>query len=258
MKTRKLLSALLAASVIFSTMTFTVSAARNDISIGSSAYDTLEEAIAAAQDGDTIDLNNSTVEPSGAINNIADKSITITNGVIDLSDVVASGTYLFKITGSSSVVTFSEISFEGDDYNSKNGIIYAGGGAEVVIDYCGFDLDTEKSTSGGVFKGESKDTATFTLTESNLELSKVASVISDATVKIDSSSITASGSTSSTAKQAAFNDVYGIISSGSYIKASGFYYGIKNNEDLAIIVDESTLLLSSNTYDIYSNIKYTF
>ena len=170
MKTRKLLSALLAASVIFSTMTFTVSAARNDISIGSSAYDTLEEAIAAAQDGDTIDLNNSTVEPSGAINNIADKSITITNGVIDLSDVVASGTYLFKITGSSSVVTFSEISFEGDDYNSKNGIIYAGGGAEVVIDYCGFDLDTEKSTSGGVFKGESKDTATFTLTESNLEL----------------------------------------------------------------------------------------
>ena len=129
MKTRKLLSALLAASVIFSTMTFTVSAARNDISIGSSAYDTLEEAIAAAQDGDTIDLNNSTVEPSGAINNIADKSITITNGVIDLSDVGASGTYLFKITGSSSVVTFSEISFEGDDYNSKNGIIYAGGGA---------------------------------------------------------------------------------------------------------------------------------
>lgn len=251
MNTKKLLSAFLSAAIAFGSVSFSAFAASGKISIGSATYSTLDEAVAAAVNGDTIDLNNNTVKIGNSAKSFSNKSVKIQNGTIDISDAKTTGRNFFQVSGNNSTLTFNEISFTGDDYNSANAIIYAENGATVVIDYCGFDIEDEQATGGCVLRGSSKDDATFEITESTFKLSKPVSVIYDATVDIDNSSITATGSSSSSAKKAAFCNVYGTLSSDSYIKATGFYYGMKNEHSESFIVDESTLYLSSNTYDIY-------
>ena len=117
--------------------------------IGDKEYTTLKDAVAAAQDGDTIDLLDNTIALDGQTT--IDKDITIINGTFDITDAVCTTEGIIYIYDSS--VEFNNVDLIGSNFTSAFGVIYANHNADVTLDNCDFTLENDLAPSGGTLKG---------------------------------------------------------------------------------------------------------
>ncbi len=159
MKLKKVLSAVLAAAMLLSTMSFTVFAEGEVAEVNGTQYATLLEAVDAANDGDTIkmiadytvatevgtkyempansvlDLNGNTLNIPSQCASFTGTNITIKNGTFKLSPVVSPGYSLYIAGGSATV-----------DSVTTHGV-HVSGGANVTLK----DVKSDASASNKSF-----------------------------------------------------------------------------------------------------------
>ena len=126
--------------------------------IGEYFYTSLADAVAAAQDGDTIDLLGNTVVPQS--DTIFNKSVTVTNGTFDITGIQVRGDAIFRIGNygvTGVTVTFDGINFVGSDYNSSAGVLYPYDGCTLNVKNSTFDLTGEQGGFGVIYANPSTE-----------------------------------------------------------------------------------------------------
>lgn len=212
--------------------------------IGNSYYMTLTNALDAAQDGDTIDLLDNTIELDGQTT--IDKDVTITNGTFDITDAVCTTEGIIYIYNSS--VKFSNVDLKGSNFTSAFGVIFANHNANVTLDSCDFTLKNDRAPLGGTLKGN--DNASFTVKNCTFDLENPSRVLTNITLDMSDTTINAYVTdptrVAGDLNNHAFRNMVGSVEN-STIAADGFETGIKNDTG-ALIVDNSTITLK-NSYN---------
>ena len=127
-------------------------------SIGSAKYLTFADALAAAQDGNVIDLLGNTVQVLNETHFL--KSVTVKNGTIDITGANIPGDCIFGIGDYSTTdvtVTFDNINFKGDGYDSAAGVFYPYDGNTLKITNSTFDLKGEQGGFGLIYANPSTE-----------------------------------------------------------------------------------------------------
>lgn len=219
--------------------------------IGTTPYATLADAVAAAQNGDVIDLLGGTIalKDTGVTTVPINKNITITNGTFDITGFVAArSNSIFDIYGGAEV-KFEDVDFTGSNYSSSYGVIYAHETSEVTLNNCDFELDTEKDTAnGGVLKGNDYTNDKFVVNNCNFTLKNTSRVFALMTIDMNGGSINATHEPIS--EEHAFRNVYGTID-GATISFDNFQNGIKNTANAALTFTDSNVTSTNmNEYDL--------
>mgnify|MGYP002550288909 CR=1 FL=1 len=126
--------------------------------IGTTPYATLADAVAAAQDGNVIDLLGNTVQVLNETHFL--KSVTVKNGTIDITGANIPGDCIFGIGDYSTTdvtVTFDNINFKGDGYDSAAGVFYPYDGNTLKITNSTFDLKGEQGGFGLIYANPSTE-----------------------------------------------------------------------------------------------------
>jgi len=215
-------------------------------------YSTLADALAAAQDGDTIDLLDNTIELDGQTT--IDKDITITNGTFDITDAFCTTEGIIYIYDSS--VAFNNVYLTGSNFTSAFGVIFANHNANVILDNCDFRLKNDLAPLGGTLKGN--DSASFTVKNCTFDLENPSRVLTD--IKLDMSGTTIKAYVTDTTRTAddlnnhAFRNVYGVIKD-STIDVTGTETGLKNTDSGSLLITGTSNVSFTNTVDanIYLN-----
>lgn len=236
MKGKKLLSALIAGTMVLGSIGFTVFAEDNY-----EASVTLVEAVEAAQAGDVVDLLGGKVvlKDTGVTTVPINKNITIKNGTFDITDFAAAHrNSIFDIYGGAEV-TFEDVDFTGSNYSSSFGVIYARETSKVTLNNCNFNLENEIDTAtGGVLKGNDYAKDKFVVNNCNFTLNNTSRVFALMTIDMKGGSIKATHEPIS--EEHAFRDVYGKIDDAT-ISFDNFQNGIKNTENAALTFTNSTV-----------------
>ncbi|MBP3359322.1 MAG: hypothetical protein J6N52_00585 [Clostridia bacterium] len=212
--------------------------------IGNSYYMTLTNALDAAQNGDTIDLLDNTIELDGQTK--IDKDITITNGTFDITDAFCTTEGIIYIYNSS--VKFSNVDLKGSNFTSAFGVIYANNNAEVTLDSCDFNLKNDMSALGGTLKGNNN--ASFTVKNCKFDLENPSRVLTN--IKLDMSDTIIKAYVTDPTRVAgdlnnhAFRNVYGEIKN-STINVTGTETGIKNTAGGELKVSGNSAVTFSST-----------
>ena len=212
--------------------------------IGTTPYATLADAVAAAQDGDVIDLIGNTVQLDGQTT--IDKDVTITNGTFNITGANCTTEGIIYIDNKT--VEFNNVDFVGSNFTSAFGVIFANHNADVTLYNCDFTLKNDLAPSGGTLKGN--DNASFTVKNCKFDLENPSRVLTNIT--LDMSDTTINAYVTDPARAAgdlnnhAFRNMVGSVEN-STIAADGFETGIKNDTG-ALIVDNSTITLK-NSYN---------
>ena len=252
MKVRKLLAGFLSAAMVLGTMSFPVFAEDNyEASVNDQPYATLVDALAAAQDGDVVDLLDGTIvlKDTGVTTVPINKNITITNGTFDITDFVAAhSNSIFDIYGSAEV-TFKGVNFTGSNYSSSFGVIYAHETSKVTLNNCDFNLENEiDAVTGAVLKGNDYANDKFVVNNCNFTLKNTSRVFTIMTIDMNGGSINATHET--TSREHAFRDVYGTIDDAT-ISFDNFQNGIKNTANASLTFTNSTVTSTNmNEYDL--------
>ena len=221
--------------------------------IGDEPYATLQDAIAAADDGVeiillnditldelkikeetfTLNLNGNTLyiadsdaDKCTRINHINGANVTYKNGTINIDDANASvaifGLNVYEGTVASTV-TFANVVVEGDEYNSGYAVFYlnAIAGNKMVVTNSEIYLANEKGASGGVFKAENKDTV-LEISDTVMVLDNIKRGFVNMTTALTDTEIEFKN-----LNKTALRDFNGVIA-GSYITVDGAEYGIEN------------------------------
>ena len=176
--------------------------------IGDAPYVSIDNAIAAVQNGETItlcvddasaskiawngldvtiDLGGKTWTPVG--NNIfTNCNVTFKNGTINLTGVVATGNAIFEFVNGTA--TLDGVNVIGDGYSSAIGIFYLHP-TTMNVNNCTFDLKNDQF-DGGVFYANNKD-ASLNITNSTLTLENTKRGVVHATTVIEDSEVTIKG-----------------------------------------------------------------
>ena len=212
--------------------------------IGNSYYMTLADALAAAQDGDTIDLLDNTIELDGQTT--IDKDVTITNGTFDITNAVCTTEGIIYIYNSS--VKFSNVDLKGSNFTSAYGVIFANHNANVTLDNCDFTLENDLAPLGGTLKGN--DNASFTVKNCTFDLENPSRVLTNITLDMSDTIIKAyvtdQTRTANHLNNHAFRNVYGEIKD-STIDVTGTETGIKNTAGGELKVSGNSAVTFSNT-----------
>lgn len=214
--------------------------------IGTTPYATLADALAAAQDGDTIDLLDNTIALDGQTT--IDKDVTITNGTFDITDAVCTTEGIIYIYNSS--VKFSNVDLKGSNFTSAFGVIYANHNANVTLDSCDFTLENDLAPSGGTLKGN--DNASFTVKNCKFDLENPSRVLTN--IKLDMSDTTINAYVTDSTRTAnhlnnhAFRNVYGEIKD-STIDVTGTETGLKNTDGGSLSITGTSNVSFTNTVD---------
>lgn len=214
--------------------------------IGNSYYMTLADAVAAAQDGDTIDLIGNTVHLNGQTT--IDKDITITNGTFDITGAVCTTEGIIYICDSS--VKFNNVDLTGSNFTSAFGVIYANHNADVTLDNCDFTLKNDLAPLGGTLKGN--DNASFTVKNCTFDLENPSRVLTNITLDMSGTTIKAyvtdSTRTANHLNNHAFRNVYGVIKD-STIDVTGTETGLKNTDGDSLLITGTSNVSFTNTVD---------
>lgn len=221
-------------------------------SIGSNLYSSLADALAAAQDGDTIDLLDNTIELDGQTT--IDKDITIINGTFDITDAVCTTEGIIYIDNKT--VEFNNVDFVGSNFTSAFGVIFANHNANVTLDSCDFTLKNDRAPLGGTLKGN--DNASFTVKNCTFDLENPSRVLTN--IKLDMSDTTINAYVTDSTRVAgdlnnhAFRNVYGKIKD-STIDVTGTETGLKNTDSGSLLITGKSNVSFTNTVDanIYLN-----
>lgn len=253
MKGKKFFVGLLSAVLAFGSVSIAAYAAddetaQSNIKIGDTTYETLSDALAEAQklNSATVDMNDSTVTLSQELH--ISKSVTITNGTIDISNQVMHGNGFIYVTDGADL-TLDGVTVKGEDYSSAFGVIYAQNGT-VTLENCTFTLKKETAESnadkawglenGGVLKGsDDPDKSKFVINGGTYTLTDTVRAITGAAVDISNATITATHT--ETSSEHFFRNVFGTIKN-STITASNFQNGIKNTQAKKLELSEDTKL----------------
>jgi len=221
--------------------------------IGDVYYVTLEDAVAAANDGAVIDLfGNVVVLPE--VNSIKiTKDLTIKNGTIDITNGTWNGNSIIEVYGGTAndfvVATFENVDFIGDNYSSAYGIIYAYNNGKAVVNGCNFNLSNEKYSAGGVLKGNGVAQSAFDVKDSTFDLENPNRIIANATVNLDNVKIDAVVTDDTLVvgdmNNHAFRNLVGTVNN-SNISVDGFETGIKNTEGNLVISGNSLVVLTNS------------
>ena len=212
--------------------------------IGTTPYATLADALAAAQDGDTIDLLDNKIELDGQTT--IDKDITITNGTFDITGANCTTEGIIYIDNKT--VEFNNVDFVGSNFISAFGVIYANNNAEVTLDSCDFNLKNDMSASGGTLKGNNNPK--FIVNNCTFDLENPSRVLTGIT--LDMSNTTINAYVTDPARAAgdlnnhAFRNVYGEIKN-STINVTGTETGIKNTAGGELKVSGNSAVTFSST-----------
>ena len=220
--------------------------------IGTTPYATLADAVAAAQDGDTIDLLDNTIKLNGQTK--IDKDITIINGTFDITDAFCTTEGIIYIYDSS--VAFNNVDLTGSNFTSAFGVIYANHNADVTLYNCDFTLKNDLAPLGGTLKGN--DNASFTVKNCTFDLENPSRVLTNIT--LDMSDTTINAYVTDPARAAgdlnnhAFRNVYGEIKD-STIDVTGTETGLKNTGSSSLSITGTSNVSFTNTVDanIYLN-----
>lgn len=249
MKVRKLLSAIIAGAMVLGTMAFPVFAEEYEASVNDQPY--VVDALAAAQDGDVVDLLGGTIvlKDTGVTTVPINKNITIKNGTFDITDFVAEhSNSIFDIYGGAKV-TFEDVDFTGSNYSSSYGVIYAHETSKVTLNNCDFNLKNEiDAINGAVLKGNDYANDKFEVNNCNFTLKNTSRVFTIMTIDMKGGSISATHET--TSREHAFRDVYGTIDDAT-ISFDNFQNGIKNTANASLTFTNSTVTSTNmNEYDL--------
>ena len=220
--------------------------------IGTTPYATLADAVAAAQDGDTIDLLDNTIELDGQTT--IDKDVTITNGTFNITGANCTTEGIIYIDNKT--VEFNNVDFVGSNFTSAFGVIYANHNADVTLYNCDFTLKNDLAPSGGTLKGN--DNASFTVKNCKFDLENPSRVLTNIT--LDMSDTTINAYVTDPARAAgdlnnhAFRNVYGEIKD-STIDVTGTETGLKNTGSSSLSITGTSNVSFTNTVDanIYLN-----
>lgn len=220
--------------------------------IGTTPYATLADAVAAAQDGDVIDLIGNTVQLNGQTT--IDKDITITNGTFDITDAFCTTEGIIYIYNSS--VKFNKVDLTGSNFTSAFGVIYANHNADVTLYNCDFTLKNDLAPLGGTLKGN--DNASFTVKNCTFDLENPSRVLTNITLDMSDTKINAyvtdPARTANHLNNHAFRNVYGKIKD-STIDVTGTETGLKNTDGGSLSITGTSNVSFTNTVDanIYLN-----
>ena len=221
-------------------------------SIGSAKYLTFADALAAAQDGDTIDLLDNTIALDGQTT--IDKDITIINGTFDITGANCTTEGIIYIDNKT--VEFNNVDFVGSDFTSAFGVIFANHNANVTLDSCDFTLENDLAPKGGTLKGN--DNASFTVKNCTFDLENPSRVLTGITLNMSNTTINAyvtdSTRTANDLNNHAFRNVYGVIKD-STIDVTGTETGLKNTDGGSLSITGTSNVSFTNTVDanIYLN-----
>lgn len=188
MKVKKLLAGIMSATMVLSTMSFNVFAAGEVAEINGTKYATLEAAVSAAQEGETIklladaeigtsvfknsiDLNEKTITFKGTDNNVYG-GVTFSNGDMKMENLTSSANAIFRILNGK--VTFSTIKLTSNDTDIAYIIEAKDGNAEFEADNSKFYVTNHKGAGpegdkqGAVFANTGLG-ITFNKCEINIE-----------------------------------------------------------------------------------------
>lgn len=214
--------------------------------IGTTPYATLADAVAAAQDGDTIDLLDNTIALDGQTT--IDKDITIINGTFDITDAVCTTEGIIYIYDSS--VAFNNVDLTGSNFTSAFGVIYANHNADVTLDNCDFTLKNDLAPLGGTLKGN--DNASFTVKNCTFDLENPSRVLTNITLDMSDTTINAYVTDPTRAagdlNNHAFRNVYGEIKD-STIDVTGTETGLKNTDSGSLSITGTSNVSFTNTVD---------
>lgn len=212
--------------------------------IGTTPYATLADAVAAAQDGDTIDLLDNTIALDGQTT--IDKDITIINGTFDITGANCTTEGIIYIDNKT--VEFNNVDFVGSDFTSAFGVIFANHNANVTLDSCDFTLENDLAPKGGTLKGN--DNASFTVKNCTFDLENPSRVLTGITLNMSNTTINAYVTDQTRVEGVlnnhAFRNVYGEIKN-STINVTGTETGIKNTAGGELKVSGNSAVTFSNT-----------
>ena len=220
--------------------------------IGTTPYATLADAVAAAQDGDTIDLLDNTIALDGQTT--IDKDITIINGTFDIKDAVCTTEGIIYIDNKT--VEFNNVDFVGSNFTSAFGVIFANHNADVTLYNCDFTLKNDLAPKGGTLKGN--DNASFTVKNCKFDLENPSRVLTNITLDMSDTIIkayvTEPTRTENHLNNHAFRNVYGEIKD-STIDVTGTETGLKNTDSGSLLITGTSNVSFTNTVDanIYLN-----
>lgn len=230
--------------------------------IGDKEYATLDAAIKAANNGDTIDLLGNAIQLKDEYQKTGvsiTKNITFTNGTFDISAVgTGEGANCYGVFGlDGKNVTFDKVNFIGSDYKSGMGVIYAIGASTVTLKDCSFEISNDSHEWGGVLKGGNVANDKFIIENCKFNVTNVQRVITNAVVEITGSTIVAKTNDDKYVNHALCN-VAGTISD-STITVDGFENGIKNDSNLNLELKDNSHVTLKNCdgkgtdkgYDLY-------
>ena len=220
--------------------------------IGDKEYTTLKDAVAAAQDGDTIDLLDNTIELDGQTT--IDKDVTITNGTFNITGANCTTEGIIYIDNKT--VEFNNVDFVGSNFTSAFGVIFANHNADVTLYNCDFTLKNDRAPLGGTLKGN--DNASFTVKNCTFDLENPSRVLTN--IKLDMSDTTINAYVTDSTRVAgdlnnhAFRNVYGKIKD-STIDVTGTETGLKNTDSGSLLITGKSNVSFTNTVDanIYLN-----
>jgi hypothetical protein len=220
--------------------------------IGTTPYATLADAVAAAQDGDVIDLIGNTVQLNGQTT--IDKDVTITNGTFNITGANCTTEGIIYIDNK--IVEFNNVDFVGSNFTSAFGVIYANNNAKVTLDSCDFNLKDDMSALGGTLKGNNNskfivNKCTFDLENPSRVLTNITLDMSDTIIK---AYVTDQTRKANHLNNHAFRNVYGEIKD-STIDVTGTETGLKNTDSGSLLITGKSNVSFTNTVDanIYLN-----
>ena len=216
-----------------------------------SYYETLAEAVVAAQDGDVIDLMGNTAEFTQA--NVG-KALKITNGTITLPSALTRAatepTYWFV----SNDITFEDITLTGENYNTAGwGVFYlTKTDASVKFVNSTVNLKNDISEGGGFIKGDVAGvTASFDNTDVYLENTKRGFNDLASLTLFNDSDFVLKGTTEDGMENAINKAGLVTINDRSSIEIDGcFQYGIKMDNSVHVNDEAKVVVRNSGIADI--------
>ncbi len=234
-------------------------------------YETLEEAIAAAEDGDTIeilrdvetdsiaitkaitiDMNGYTITPANPLSKQIEGAwivakgadVTFENGTFDITGInVATAVFATGVyTGGAATLTFNNVTVTGDNYTANYRVFYSNAG-NITINDSTVDLANDTSDAR-IFGGEGVHE--ITITNSEITLENVAGAFTNAEVTITDTTIEMTDLNDN-----AMRNISGTITDTT-IAVDGAETGIKNTngKELEINGDSDVSIKNTTLGDI--------
>jgi len=227
--------------------------------IGTTYYPTFAEAYEAATEGQTIvlfntlaldvattftktvtiDLNGNTLDINAAALYVLEGHLTIANGKIDVSGVVANGDCIIGVGNYSKdgALTLNNVEVFGDGYSSAYAVFYVYGESDLYLNGCKVSLSNDTASAGGAFKSETATGATIVFTESEVSLKDAKIGFLNGTVTFESSTLTIEGGKN------AIN--------GSVLTISNSQVEIFGSPERGITVTNGAVTIINSTVDVH-------